>query len=98
MDLEKLCPPALIYIVYSLIQIIVDTSKGLYNTALVKFFVSIIFTYFLNYLCETGLGVISWIIVFIPFILMTVVIAFLLLFMGLDPSTGKLIHIDTKNE
>ena len=42
----------------------------------------------LNILCEKGLGVVSWIIVFIPFILMTVIVTFLLYFFGLNASTG----------
>jgi predicted membrane protein len=57
--------------------------------ALVKIFVTFIFTIVLNSLCESGLGLISWIIVFIPFILMTLVVAILLLMFGLDPATGQ---------
>ena len=44
MALETLCPPALIYLVFSVTQIIIDSSHGLYNTALMKFFVAILFT------------------------------------------------------
>jgi len=94
--LETLCPPALIYVIFSLIQIMIDSSKGLYNTAFIKFWVTIIFTILLNYLCNTGLGIVSWIIVFIPFILMSVVITLLLLTFGLNPSTGKL-NLPNKN-
>mgnify|MGYP000005052201 CR=1 FL=1 len=90
MALETICPPALIYILFSLTQIIVDTSKGLYNVALMKFWVAIVFTILLNYLCQRGLGIVSWIIVFVPFILMTLIIGILLNVLGLDPTTGKL--------
>ena len=90
MVLESICTPALIYLVFSIIQIILDTGKGLYNTAFLKIFVTFLFTIFLNYLCDRGLGVISWIIVFIPFILMSIIISVLLLMLGLDPTTGKL--------
>jgi hypothetical protein len=55
-----------------------------------KIWVAILFTILLNYLCSLGLGTISLLIVFIPFILMTLVVAILLLMFGLDPSTGKL--------
>ena len=51
---------------------------------------SIIITILLNYLCMSGLKVISWIMVFIPFILMTVVTTILLLGLGLSPHTGKI--------
>ena len=84
----KLCPPALIYVVFSLAQILIDTFKGLYNTAFMKFVVSILVTLLLNGLCEGGLGIVSWIIVFIPFILMTFVVAMLLYIFGLNASIG----------
>lgn len=98
MAFENICPPALIYIIFSLIQIIIDAYNGLYNTALLKSCVAIIFTTLLNYLCDIGLGVISWFIVFIPFILMTVIISVLLLVFGLDPTTGKSnVYINNKH-
>lgn len=89
MTLLKLCSPALIYLVFSIVQIILDTLKGYYNTAFMKSWVAIVFTILLNYLCSKGLDIISWIIVFIPFIMMTVVISVLLLVFGLNPTTGK---------
>ena len=90
MVFNQLCPPALIYLIFSTTQVIIDSVKGLYNTALIKIWVAILFTILLNYLCSLGLGTISWLIVFIPFILMTLVVAVLLLMFGLDPKTGKL--------
>lgn len=90
MAIETLCPPALIYLFFSLTQMILDISNGRYNTAFIKLWVALLFTILLNYLCDRGLGLISWIIVFIPFILMTLVIGILLITLGLDPSTGKL--------
>jgi hypothetical protein len=86
----NLCAPALIYVAFSLTQIIIDTFKGLYNTAFFKTIVMIIITILLNALCQAGMGIISWIIVFIPFILMSVIVAILLYVFGLDPATGKL--------
>jgi len=85
-----LCAPALIYIAFSLTQVIIDTFKGLYNTAFFKFIVMIIITILLNALCKSGMGIISWIIVFVPFIFMSVIVAILLFVFGLDPATGKL--------
>ena len=90
MAFQNLCPPALIYLIFSITQVVIDTVKGLYNTALIKVWVAFIFTILLNYLCQLGLGIISWFIVFIPFLLMTLVVAILLLMFGLDPATGKL--------
>lgn len=88
--LENICSPALLYLLFSVTQIIIDTFNRMYNTALVKFVVSIIFTYILNLMCNRGLTLISWIIVFIPFILMSVITTMLLLVLGLSPLKGKI--------
>jgi hypothetical protein len=89
MIIEKLCPPAILYLAFSLTHIIIDIFKNLYNTAFLKFIIMIIFTIVLNLLCQNGLGIVSWIIVFIPFISMTIISSLLLMVLGLSPSTGK---------
>jgi hypothetical protein len=90
MIVKKLCAPALLYLVFSLTQIIIDIFKNMYNTAFFKFIVMVLFTLGLNILCQRGLGVISWFIVFIPFIMMTVITTLLLFVFGLSPSEGSL--------
>ena len=87
--MTTICPPALLYIVFSLTQIIIDLIKGLYNTAFMKFIVMSIIGFLLNLLCQGGLGIISWIIVFIPFVLMTIITAMLLYAFGLNDATGS---------
>ena len=84
----NLCAPALIYVAFSLTQIIMDTFKGLYNTAFFKVIVMIIITILLNALCSSGMGIVSWIIVFIPFIFMSTLVSILLYLFGLDVATG----------
>ena len=93
----NLCAPALIYIAFSLTQVIIDTFKGLYNTAIIKIIVMTIITILLNNLCQSGMSIISWIIVFIPFIFMSVIVAILLYIFGLDPATGRLNKITNTN-
>lgn len=93
--IDRLCPPAMIYLVFSLIQIIIDMFKGFYNTAFFKSLVMIIFTFGLNILCNRGLGVISWIIVFLPFILMTYITAIIMIIFGLNPKPHEL-HANVK--
>ena len=88
--MEQLCAPAIIYLIFSITQILIDTFNGLYNTALMKTLVMILVTFLLQILCESGLNVISWIIVFIPFILMSVIVTLLLYFFGLNATTGRL--------
>ena len=86
----NLCGPAIIYLIFSVTQIIIDVFKGLYNTAFMKGIVMVMVTLLLHILCQKGLSVVSWIIVFIPFIMMTVIVSMLLYIFGLDATTGKL--------
>lgn len=88
--LNNLCAPALIYLTFSLTQIIIDMFKNEINKAFFKFIVMIIFTLLLNLLCLRGLGIVSWLLVFVPFMLMSFVTVILLFMFGLDPTTGKL--------
>ena len=88
--IEQLCAPAILYIAFSLTQIIIDIFKNMYNTAMVKFVVMIVFSIALNILCKKGLGVISWFIVFVPFIMMTIITSLLLFVFGLSPMKGGL--------
>ena len=86
----NLCSPAILYIGFSLTQIIIDIFKHMYNTALLKFIIMIFFTFILNTLCSKGLSIVSWMVVFIPFILMTIITSMILYILGLSPMTGKL--------
>ena len=87
--LQPLCMPALIYLIFSVTHVIVDMYKEEYDKALIEFFIGCIFTLLLNILCQTGLGVISWLIVSIPFLLMTTIAAILLYSFKVNPSTGQ---------
>jgi hypothetical protein len=93
----SICSPAIIYVIFSITQVIIDLYKGLYNTALIKIIVMLMITLLLNILCERGLGVVSWIIVFIPFILMTVIVTLLLYFFGLNATTGTINYTPSPN-
>ena len=89
----KLCAPAILYVGFSLTQIIIDTFKGFYDVAFFKSIVMIVFTIVLNALCSQGLGIISWLIVFLPFIMMTYITAILMITLGFGNSPS-----DTKNK
>jgi energy-coupling factor transporter transmembrane protein EcfT len=86
--IDTLCPPALIFLVFSIIQILIDIFKAYYNQAFFKFIYMIIFTLLLNVLCKKGLGIISWFLVFIPFILMTFISVILVMVFGINPAQG----------
>lgn len=87
--LQPLCMPALIYLIYSLTHVIIDTYKEQYSKAMIEFWISAIFTLLLNVLCQQGLGIVSWLIVSIPFILMTTIAGLLLFSFKLNPATGQ---------
>ena len=80
----SICAPALIYMVFSLTQIVIDMFNQLYNTATMKAIVMIMVTILLNALCQNGLTTIAWIIVFIPFIFMTFIVGMLVFVFGLN--------------
>ena len=87
--LGSLCAPAMLYLAFSATQIIIDTFRGLYNTAFLKSIVTMVFTVCLNLLCRRGLSVVSWFIVFVPFIMMTIITSLLLFAFGLSPKKGS---------
>ena len=89
MVLENVCAPALLYLAFSIIQIIIDMYRGDTIQAFFKFIVMIIFTIVLNAICNSGMTIISWFIVFIPFILMTYVTTILFFIFGINPSKMK---------
>jgi hypothetical protein len=92
----SLCSPALVYVAFSLTQIIIDFFKGHPNVALMKIIVTSIFTVMLEFLCRQGLTWMSWIIVFIPFIFLSVIVGILLFVFGYDPETGS-INVECSN-
>jgi predicted membrane protein len=89
-----LCAPAFIYLIFSLIQICVDSFNGLLKTAMIKLFVMVIVTFLLNTLCGAGLSIISWIIVLVPFLFMVVSVSILIYVFGTNISKPK--EIETK--
>jgi len=85
----KVCPPALIYLVFSLVQIIIDIFRGFYNVAFVKSIIMTMVTFLLNALCEENLDIVAWIIIFIPFFTMSITTAMVLYVFGLQATKGK---------
>ena len=94
----KLCAPALIYLCFSIIQIILDMFKELYQEALFKLVALIIITLMLNILCEQNLEIVAWIIVLVPFILMTEMIIMLVYIFGVNTYNGTIDYKKDENE
>ena len=93
----SLCNPALIYVIFSLTQIIFDISNKMYNTAFMKFVVALLITFLLNGLCQQGLSAVSWIIVLIPFIFMSVIVGIMLYIFGMNETTGSSISNESSD-
>jgi len=67
--IESLCPPALLYALYSSIHVGLDLSLGMYATAGIKAIMAIAGVVILDALCGVDLGIISWAIVATPFVM-----------------------------
>ena len=94
---STICSPALVYLCFSLIQIVIDIYKKQFNTAFFKFWVMLVITTLLNILCERGLSIVSWLIVFVPIILMSVIIVILIYFLGFKPGqANKIFNVKQK--
>jgi glucan phosphoethanolaminetransferase (alkaline phosphatase superfamily) len=83
--IEKICPPALLYLGFSMIQITIDLFQGEYSTSLLKFIVMVIFTTILNLLCLNGFTKVVWFIVLIPILLLTYISSVLFYVFGINP-------------
>tara|TARA_Y100000768_G_scaffold387239_1_gene377886 strand:+ start:7362 stop:7847 length:486 start_codon:yes stop_codon:yes gene_type:complete len=83
--ISSICGPALVYLSFSLVQIIIDIYKAQFYTAFFKFWTMLLITTILNILCERGLETVSWMFVFIPIITMTILLVILIYFLGFNP-------------
>jgi hypothetical protein len=81
--IEELCPPALLYLIYSTIHVALDLSLGLYATAGIKLIMALAGVVILDSLCSVELGVVSWAIIVTPFI-MVALASSISLGLGLD--------------
>jgi len=95
--LEKICSPALLYLAFSMVQIIIDLFQGQYETSLLKFIIMFIFTAILNILCLNGYTKFVWFIVIIPIIMLTYISSILFYVFGVNPGKTN-IHVREKPE
>ena len=80
-----LCPPAVLYLIYGGIHVIIDLYKQLYHLSMVEAGITLFFTIALQFLCSMGLGVISWIIIAIPFIAMALITSLVIGLFSVEP-------------
>ena len=68
-DSKKMCAPAMLYFVVALIVLIINFLKTFsFGYLIVTFIVIMLWSWFLNFLCNSGFSFISWILVIIPFL------------------------------
>jgi len=95
--IEKICPPALLYLGFSMIQITIDLFQGQYETSLLKFVIMFIFTAIFNILCLNGFTKFVWIIVIFPIIMLTYISSVLFYVFGIQPGKTA-VRINKKTE
>lgn len=70
--IEDLCPPALLYLIFLVVQLGLDASLGMWITLVVKAFLGFATVAVLDIFCDIQLGVVSWFLVAAPFIITAV--------------------------
>jgi len=86
--IDSLCPPALLYLLYITIHVGLDLSLGLFVTAASKVIMGVAGVLILDALCSVDLGVVSWVIVSVPFI-MVALASSIALGLGMDRVASK---------
>jgi hypothetical protein len=81
--IDSLCPPALLYLVFIVINVGLDLSLTMWATAAAKVVMGLAGVVILEALCSVDLGVISWVIVATPFIIVSLATA-ISLGLGID--------------
>lgn len=66
--IEDLCPPALLYLIFLVIQLGLDASLGMWVTLVIKAILGLAVVSVLDVFCGIELGVVSWFLVATPFI------------------------------
>jgi hypothetical protein len=79
--LDSLCPPAFLYAIFIAIHLGFDVADLAFVTAAFKVIFGAISIWFLDYLCRLQLGVVSWFLVALPFVITSLATA---VAMGMD--------------
>ena len=88
MEQIQICPPALIFVIYMTIQVVIDIFQGFYNRSFVKIVLLFLIGGGLNVLCENGYTIVAWVLVFVPFVLMSLVVVLILFLLKKKETSG----------
>lgn len=67
--IDRLCPPALLYLIFATLSVGLDVSLGLFTTAVVKSIFGLATVVVLDAFCGVDLGIVSWFVVASPFVI-----------------------------
>jgi ABC-type bacteriocin/lantibiotic exporter with double-glycine peptidase domain len=93
--LNYLCPPAILYVVFFMISIVVELSEEKYKTAFTQTIICIVFTCILQLFCMADMSLMAWILVFIPIIMYTYMVLIIFLVFRMSPKENKHIVVKT---
>ena len=86
MYLENLCTPAILFVFVMMAHLIFELYERDYSDAFIKLLLSLLFVLCLQLLCVGGMGMISWILVFLPIIVYSYMALLLFFAFGLNPT------------
>ena len=78
MEIPSFCMPAKVYLVLSLLGMIYTLFSGSIGIVILHLLFIVLWTWFLNWLCDNGYSSISWLLVLFPYFIFMLV--FLLMF------------------
>lgn len=81
----KLCSPAIIYFIFMCVHVLIALYNERNKEAFLQLLVGFLITLLLQLLCMRKLNIISWIIVFVPFIFYTYLMVLLYSVFGIAP-------------
>jgi len=94
--IEALCPPALLYLIFLVVQLGLDVSLGMWVTAAIKLVLGAAVVKVLDTFCGIGLTPVSWFLVASPFVITALATAVAIgtkfdenIFILLEPSDSK---------
>ena len=93
--LNYLCPPAILYVVFFIISIVIELSEENYKTAFTQMIICIVFTCILQLFCMADMSLMAWILVFIPIIMYTYMVLIIFLVFRMSPKDNKHIVVKT---
>ena len=95
MILNYLCPPALLYVVFFMISIVVELSEAKYKAAFTQTIICIIFTCILQLFCMANMSLLAWVLVFVPIMMYTYMVLIIYLVFRMSPESNKQFIIKT---